>query len=482
MLTVDPRPSGLRYLYAAAAGHALAWYSLYNLFVFWLVSRGASDATANTAYGNLVVAAYLLPLLGGIVASGMLTRSGLGPRRTAIAGGVIATLGYAATTYTAIHPHVPPLFPVALVSLGVGLSKPNLSALVGRMFPTGSHFADAAYARYYSYLNVGSLGAPLLGGWLSTAYGYHAAFAVAVVGELVVVAALLTGRRSLAVADQPSSLQALVGDGVELPGKLLPDHVGVDVDPVVARNMAAARRRRLVALWVFFALAALSFWPAYSQNGSGLNLWALRHTVRVVDVILLKHRVHYDVPAAWFAAVNNVICIVASVPLVGLFTRLRVALSTSTFVGYVLMAASFGTLLLAPAQAAPPSYLVAAIVLSSLSEVLISTIGLAQVAKLAPRHQTSTYMAVWFLTVACGGKLAGLLGSRLELRVGFGVLTIAALLAGAITLLLRRHLDVAVEAPGAAETARQTALPMSGMAAAPNGLLALPTHSGEVLP
>lgn len=471
MLTVDPRPLGLRYLYAAIAGHALAWYSLYNLFVFWLVSRGTSDAAANTAYGNLVAAAYLLPLVGGVVASGYASHSGLGPRRTAIAGGIIATLGYAATTYAATQHHVPPLFPVALVALGVGLSKPNLSALVGRMFPTGSHLADAAYARYYSYLNAGSLGAPLLGGWLSTAYGYHAAFALAVVGELVVVAALLSGRRSLAIADQPSSLVALVGEGVELPGKLLPDHVGVDVDPAVARSMAAARRRRLVALWVFFALAALSFWPAYSQNGSGLNLWALRHTDRVV--------LGYNVPAAWFAAVNSIICIVASVPLVRLFSK--VSLSSSTAIGYVLMAASFGTLLLAPVQASPPGYLVIAVVLSSLSEVLISTIGLAQVAKLAPRHQTSTYMAVWFLTVACGGKLAGLLGSRLELRVGFGVLTVAALLAGAVTLLLRRHLDVAVEAPGAAETARQTALPMSGMAASTQSLLALPTHSGEVL-
>lgn len=472
MLTVDPHPRGLRYLYAAVAGHALAWYSLYNLFVFWLVSRGASDAAANTAYGDLVAAAYLLPLLGGVVASGYASRVGLGPRRTAILGGFVAIVGYILTTASALH-HVPPGYAVALVALGVGLSKPNLSALVGRMFPIGSSHADAAFARYYSFLNAGSLGAPLLGGWLSTTYGFAAAFAVAIAGELLVVAALLSGRRHLAVAESPSSLQTLVGLDVELPGTLQADHVGVDVDPRIARDMAAAKRRKLVALWIFFALAALSFWPAYSQNGSGLNLWALRHTDRVV--------LNYNVPAAWFAAINSIVCIVASVPLVGLFTRLRIALSTSTFVGYVLMAASFGTLLLAPVQAAQPGYLVVAIVLSSLAEVLISTIGLAQVAKLAPRHQTSTYMAVWFVTVACGGKLAGLLGSRLELRVGFGVLTVAALLAGAVTLLLRRWLDVAVRAPGAASEALSSSEAAFAMAAPPRGLLALPTHSGEVV-
>ena len=82
--------------------------------------------------------------------------------------------------------------------------------------------------------------------------------------------------------------------------------------------------------------------------------------------------------------------------------------------------------------------------LKKVSGLLIGkgTVGLSQVAKLAPRNQMSTYMAVWFLTVAIGGKLAGVMGSRLSLRDGFAVLTCVALVAGVGVLALRRRLDV----------------------------------------
>lgn len=472
MLLVNSRPPGLRYLYAAVAGHAFAWYTLYNLFVMWLVSRGHSQAAATSSYGNLVAAAYLLPLLGGLLTSGAslklpalrweeqgydLSQGGfkvvdtylvlhwktttlpaLGPRRTALIGGVLAIVGYTAVTVAAKYPAftVPA---VALVALGVGLSKPNISAMVGRLFPSGSPLADAAFARYYSYINVGAVASPIIGGSLAESFGYGAAFAFAILGEVVVVASLLLGRQHLAITEQQSSLVAAVGevevDGVVAApslGRLQDDHVGVDADPATAKEMAALKQRKLTALWIFFAFAALAFWPAYAQNGSGLNLWALEHTDRLV----LGH----NVPPTWFAAINSVVCIVAAVPLIRFFSK--VSLSTSSSIGYALMASSFGVLAAAPSTNASPWWLIASITLSSLSEVLISTIGLAQVAKLAPRHQASTYMAMWFLTVAVGGKLAGLYGG-LRLYDCFVVLAAVASVAAGLTLALRSRLDVA---------------------------------------
>ncbi len=465
MLTVDSHPRGLRYLYAAVAGHAFAWYTVYNLFVLWLKHSGQTDAAATSNYGNLVVAAYLLPLLGGFVAAKT------SPLRTALVGAAVACCGYGVLTM-ATTPSSTTLVALAAITLGVGLSKPNLSAMVGRLFPSGSVHADAAFARYYSYINVGSLVSPLIAGWLATSVSFAAAFSIAVLGEIVVVTSLLLGRRHLAMTSSESSLVALVGDvevdgkttSPQLPGRLVDDAVGHE--PAVD----ALKHRKLVALWIFFAFAALAFWPAYSQNGSGLNLWALDHTDRVV--------LGYAVPPTWFATINSIICIVASVPLVRLFSRF--SLSSSTAVGYVLMAASFGTLVVAPSASAAPGYLVVSIVLSSLSEVLISTVGLAQVAKLAPRHQASSYMAVWFLTVAVGGKLAGFMGG-LGLQTGFRVLTVAALVAAALTLASRRWLDVAATASGSSQEAAMAGQPGRSMAASSSGLVARPAHSsGEV--
>lgn len=507
MLTINSRPAGLQYLYVAIAGHAFAWYTLYNLFVLWLVSRGHSDAAASSRFGDLVAAAYLLPLVGGMVASGCEFRipsrlahllgthsrfistrdtatdvwqhgymrytfrlTPLGPTRTALVGGAVATVGYIAVTLSAANRL--PIFPaVALVAFGVGLSKPNIAATVGRLFPSGSAHADAAFARYYSYINVGAVVSPLLGGYLAERFSFAAAFSCAVLGELVVVASLLLGRRHLVVAEQQSSLVALVGEVEQdgkmttprLPGDLADDHVGH------ADDIDAQKRRKLLALWIFFAIAAIGFWPAYSQNGSGLNLWALHHTDRSI--------LGYNVPPTWFAAINSIICIVATVPLVRLFRNS--SLSSSTAIGYLLMAGSFGTLVVAPAVTSHPGYLTISIILSSLSEVLISTVGLAQVSKLAPRHQQSTYMAVWFLTVAVGGKLAGI-GGALPLVTGFRLLAVIALAAAVSTLLLRRWLDVAVDASGIAQKAVGNVVTTSNTMSTSSSILALPTRSGEV--
>ena len=488
MLVINSRPPGLRYLYAAVAGHALAWYCLYNLFVLWLSHIGYSDAAAQSHFGNLVLAAYLLPLVGGVLAGGFafylpwrlacyrssytrvestdnkrfhvstlklelfwrhLSLPALGPRRVAVAGATLAVAGYVVAAATATAPTAATLAALAAVVIGCGLVKPNLSAMVGRLFPSGSPYAAAAFAVYYSFINVGSFGSPTLGGWLAERYGYGAAFALAVLGEVVVVAALMLGRQHLAPTASDSSLAAAIGevnkpDGTVASPELdamASDHVGHDP------TIDAHKRAKLIALWVFFALATFAFWPAYSQNGSGLNLWALHHTDRAVTLF----NTAYNVPPSWFAAINSIMCIVATVPLTRYFGRLK--LSTSTAVGYGLMAASFATLLLAPVVAAAPGWLVVSIVLSSLSEILISTVGLSQVAKLAPRNQMSTYMAIWFLTVAVGGKLAGMMGSRLPLREGFAVLTCVAVVAGAGVLALRRRLDVGDTAAATTTTA-----------------------------
>ena len=81
MITVNPRPPGLRYLYVAVAGHAFAWYCLYNLFTLWLTQH-FGEAVAQQHYGNLGLAAYTLPLLGGAIAART------SPRLVAIVGAI----------------------------------------------------------------------------------------------------------------------------------------------------------------------------------------------------------------------------------------------------------------------------------------------------------------------------------------------------------------------------------------------------------
>jgi POT family proton-dependent oligopeptide transporter len=422
MLPITSNPPGLAYLRVAIAGHAFAWYSLYNLFVLWLVSRGISDGDAASAFGNLVFAAYVLPLLGGVVADGVrckyFTLPAAGLRATAITGAATATLGYAVLTLTSR-----PFLGVALVALGCGFIKPAITTMVGRLFPTGGHIADRAYSRFYAAINLGATAAPLLGGWLMVRYGFRAAFAVGALGDVVAGFAVLLGYRALAVADARSELAAVLA-------------AAVDVRDVGESVVEPHDRRKTTALLLFFIVAAVGFWPAYSQNGSGLSLWAAHHT----DLSVL----HFSIPPVWFAAVNSILCIVAASPIVSLFGRGR--LSVTAVIGYVLVAASSLCIVAAPSANASPLYLLAAITLGSAAEILISTIGMAQVTRLAPRESATTWTAIMYLTIAVGGKLSGVLGSMTAgrgLQGGFLVLGCVGLIAAAASWLLRRRLDVA---------------------------------------
>ena len=422
MLPITSNPPGLAYLRVAIAGHAFAWYTLYNLFVIWLVSRGVSEGDAAATYGNLIFAAYVLPLLGGVVADGVrskyITIPAAGLRATAIAGAATATLGYTVLTLTSR-----PFLGVALVALGCGFIKPAITTMVGRLFPTGGHIADRAYSRFYAAINLGATAAPLLGGWLMVRYGFHAAFAVGALGDVVAGFAVLLGYRALAVADARSELAAVLA-------------AAVDVGGVQSADAAPPHdRRKTTALLLFFIVAAVGFWPAYSQNGSGLSLWAAHHT----DLSVL----HFSIPPVWFAAVNSILCIVAASPIVSLFGRGR--LSVTAVIGYVLVAASSLCIVAAPSANASPLYLLTAITLGSAAEILISTIGMAQVTRLAPRESATTWTAIMYLTIAVGGKLSGVLGSMTAgrgLQGGFLVLGVVGLVAAVVSWLLRRRLDV----------------------------------------
>jgi len=425
MLPITSNPPGLAYLRVAIAGHAFAWYSLYNLFVLWLVSRGFSDGDATSAFGNLVFAAYVLPLLGGVVADGVrckyFTLPAAGLRRTAIAGAATATLGYAVLTLTSR-----PFVGVALVALGCGFIKPTLTTMVGRLFPTGGHIADRAFSRFYAAINIGAVIAPLLGGWLAVRYGYLAALAVGALGDVVAGVAVLLGYRALAVADARSELAAVLA-------------AAVDVSQAGESRAAPHDPRKTTALLLFFVVAALGFWPAYSQNGSGLSLWAAHHTALTVTLADSS----MNVPPIWFAAVNSILCIVAASPIVSLFSRGR--LSVTAMIGYVLVAASSLCIVVAPSAAASPLYLLAAITLGSAAEILISTIGMAQVTRLAPRESATTWTAIMYLTIAVGGKLSGVLGSMTAgrgLQGGFLILACVGGVAVVVSWLLRRRLDV----------------------------------------
>ena len=226
---------------------------------------------------------------------------------------------------------------------------------------------------------------------------------------------MLLGWRALVAAESWSSL-APFGVGVSTGSGS-----GSGADPVDPRAVRSA----LTILVPFFLLAAVGFWPAYHQNGTGLTIWAQQHTR--LDLW------GFHIPPAWFASINSMMCVLLSVPLSRWFTggsASSVGGSASNGkvdrsfyvipVGYAFMSLSFVVLLIA-AHFGPivsPLWLISSIVLSTLSELAVSIGGLSRVAKVTPRRYMPLAMSCWYATVAPGGIIAGQAG-RLPLLTSF---------------------------------------------------------------
>lgn len=426
-------------LYIAIGAHAFAFYVLYHTLVLWLISLGLPKATATSRFGAFVFAAYVTPMLGGWIS----TRAGLRP--VAIVGAATAATGYLLTSLS-------PLAGIILVGIGCGFVKTAVTAMVGRLFPEGAPGADKAFAWFYSAINVGAFFSPIAASYLMSRYGFTTAFAVAAIGDLVVLTTIAINYRSLDVVESASSVAAVTGVAVELPSD---SEAESRLDN--AAGAATMRRRKMVALWIFLVLATLAFWPAYHQNGSGLNIWASENTERMTR--------WGEIQPPMFALVNSLVCVFCGGMIVaaarwvsgrvGAMTRRRqddeaskpanapqtTPLSFSTIAGYLTMAASFSCLLVAPIAKSHPAWLITAIILSSISEILISSLGLAQVAKLTPRHLQPIYTSVWFVTSGVGGQIAGLLGG-FALLTGFRILVALCLTGAVVAGTLRRRLDV----------------------------------------
>ena len=71
---------------------------------------------------------------------------------------------------------------ISLIIMGVGFLKPNISTLVGQLYPQGDPRRDAGFTLYYYGINLGSFWAAVLCGLLGQTVGWWAGFGLAGVG------------------------------------------------------------------------------------------------------------------------------------------------------------------------------------------------------------------------------------------------------------------------------------------------------------
>jgi POT family proton-dependent oligopeptide transporter len=441
-------PRALATLFFTEMWERFTFYGMRALLVLFLVDAvshggyGLDDRTATAIYGLYTAAVFMAALPGGWVADRL-----IGAQRAVLAGGGLMTVG----NLMLAMPGPPPLFFAGLVViiLGVGLLKPNISTLVADLYPEGGGRRDAGFTVFYMGINLGAFIGPLIAGWLAQQYGWRIGFLAAAVGMPLGLLQFWLSRGLLGNAgasphrhDGGTGLArdwriltvAVVALGVV--GLLLvTGRIAVDPAPLakgaayVLVGMAAAyflylffgaglepvERRRIVVVLVMFVACAL-FWSGFEQAGSSMNLFAKRHTDRLVG--------GFEIPAGWFQSVQPAFVILFA----PLFSALWIALARRNLNPAAPLKFAFGLLLMglgflfmvkaagmvAGGAQSPAYYLVLTYLLHTFGELCLSPVGLSTVTKLAPARFVGQMMGVWFLASSLGKLTAGLIAGSFD--------------------------------------------------------------------
>ena len=159
------QPRGLSTLFFAELWERFSYYGMRALLTLFIVAPlttgglGLTTVEAARIYGNYTMAVYLLAIPGGYIADRY-----LGARYAVLIGGAIIAFGH----FTLAVPAETSFYVgLALVAIGTGLFKPNISAMVGGLYAPGDERRDAGFSIFYMGINIGGFLAPLVTGFLA---------------------------------------------------------------------------------------------------------------------------------------------------------------------------------------------------------------------------------------------------------------------------------------------------------------------------
>ena len=440
-------PRGLATLFFTEMWERFSYYGMRALLVLFLVDAiargglGLDDKTATAIYGLYTAAVYIVALPGGWIADRL-----IGAQKAVLYGGILIALGSFGLW---LSPNASMFYlGLVVIILGVGLLKPNISALVAELYPEGGGRRDAGFTIFYMGINLGAFIGPLITAWLAQKYGWRVGFMAAGVGMMLGVAQFIATRSHLGGAGAAPHVAA----GTDMSGAWRNLWIGsavlgvlialpflgiVKVSPIALQAygifvivaMAAlyfaylllfagldgVEKKRVLVLIVLFLACAL-FWSGFEQAGSSLNLFAERYTDRVVGT--------FTVPAGWFQSLNAIFIVIFAPVFSALWVNLaRRNLDPSTPVKFALglvgMALGFLVMFLAArivAEGMPAAayWLVLTYLFHTFGELCLSPVGLSSVTKLVPQRFVGQSVGIWFLAASLGNLVAGKIAGEFD--------------------------------------------------------------------
>jgi proton-dependent oligopeptide transporter, POT family len=463
--TAFGHPKGLMTLFFTEMWERFSYYGMRALLILFMTKAivdgglGFDDKTAGAVYGLYTMGVYLMALPGGWLADRL-----FGLKKSVWYGGIIIALGHfmmavpgfqrwflgASEMKDSLSTLDTTSFflGLILIVLGTGLLKPNISSIVGQLYPAGSSKRDAGFSIFYMGINIGGFIAPIACSTVAE-YDMHLGFGLAGLGMVFgLVQYKLTGGALDGYGEAPvlkseveiqsqkklKSLTSIIGlVGVVAVGILFSGIIPINASEIAGASgsviavvafgylgyviafggLSKSDKNKVGVIAVLFIFSAL-FWSGFEQAGSTLNLFAERFTDRTI--------LGWNMPTGYFQSINSLFIIIFAPFFAALWVWLgRKNLEPSsplkfTFgllllgVGFFVM--YFATKIAASGELAAPSWLIITYLLHTFGELSLSPVGLSLVTKLAPNGYGGQMMGIWFLSVALGNLFAGIIAGE----------------------------------------------------------------------
>ncbi len=421
-------PKGLFILFMTEMWERFSFYGMKAILVLFMVSTvngglGWTKTEALELYGLYGLLVYLMSIPGGIIADKY-----LGQKKSVMVGGFLLCAGHFLMAFPALWAFYCAL---GLIIAGVGMLKPNVSTMVGGLYDIKDPKRDEGFTYFYMGINLGSLIATALVGYIGETVGWHYGFSLAGIGMLIGQLTFMYGQKHL-------------------------KHVGNFVKAKSISNepkepLTKVEKDRLFVVGISFILV-LIFWMAFEQAGGFMTLYTDEYTNTNLMGL-------FNVPASIVQGFNPLFVLLFG-PIVGVYWLKRYnqgKKSSAIFkmaVGTIIMGLGFlfmvgasmekqidGTTII---QKSSLYWLVGAYLLHTIGELCLSPVALSFITKLTPPHLVARVMGLYFAVTGLSNYLASKIGQQAE-KFGdlavFAGLTIFSVFVGLIFIAFEKKLN-----------------------------------------